>query len=180
MARVFAGTNNLTTIEIVEASNNYSLVDGVLFSKDGQTLICYPGGKIDTSYEIPNSVVTIDVSAFYRNTRLNEITFGSNPSLTTIGVSAFKDSSLTKITIPNTVTTINDLAFGNTQLTYIIIPSEVNYVGDMAFMGSNLNIFMDREDPPTSWGMNWHGPNNVYYRPNWATGDDGVPYVVVP
>jgi hypothetical protein len=175
---VLAGTNNLTTIEIIENSANYSLVDGVLFSKDGQTLICYPGGKTNTTYEIPNSVVTIDSCAFDGNTHLNEITFGSNSSLTTIGRSAFIDSSLTKITIPNKVTTIDDLAFGGTQLTYIIIPSKVNYVGDMAFVGSNLNIFMNRENPPDLWGMDWNGCNPVYYLPNWATGDDGVPYVI--
>ena len=42
---IFDYANNLETIEIETDSNKYSLLDGVLFSQNGQTLILYPNGK---------------------------------------------------------------------------------------------------------------------------------------
>ena len=60
----FSGCDNLSDI-IVEANNqNYSSLDGVLFDKNMKTIICYPGGKSDTTYTIPAGVTTIGDRAF--------------------------------------------------------------------------------------------------------------------
>lgn len=54
--------------------------------------------------------------------------------ITTIGKSAFEDSSLKSITIPNSVTTIGELAFGNcNSLKSITIPDSVISIGAYAF-----------------------------------------------
>ncbi len=41
------------------------MTDGVLFSADGETLICYPAGKQDVSYSIPEGTRVIGQEAFF-------------------------------------------------------------------------------------------------------------------
>lgn len=54
--------------------------------------------------------------------------------VTTIGNAAFRDSSVTSVTIPDSVTSIDDNAFGFcSQLTNISIPNSVTYIGFSAF-----------------------------------------------
>ena len=60
--------------------------------------------------------------------------------VTTIIAEAFNGSSLTSITLPNSMTSIGDYAFRNTYLlTSITIPSSVTTIGNYAFAGSGLN-----------------------------------------
>ena len=60
--------------------------------------------KRDTSYAIPNGVVTVGGSAFIKNTALQQVSIPA--TVTTIGDWAFARSGLTSLTIPDTVTTI--------------------------------------------------------------------------
>lgn len=54
--------------------------------------------------------------------------------VTTIGNAAFRDSSVTSVTIPDSVTAIPDYAFGYcSQLTNISIPNSVTFIGFSAF-----------------------------------------------
>lgn len=82
-AEDFVGCINLEKIIIPENNNSYCSVDGVVYSKDMKTLICYPLGKTDTTFTIPNSVTTIEPWAFggdYREqyTELETVTIGEN------------------------------------------------------------------------------------------------------
>ena len=125
----FSGCTNLTAVDVADDNEYYTSVDGVLFNKDKTELICYPDGKTDMSYNIPNSVTWIGGSAFEDCTSLTSITIPN--SVTWIGSSAFEDcTSLTSITIPNSVTSIDYRAFYNcSSLTEIKVASEnSNYV----------------------------------------------------
>ena len=81
------------------------------------------------------SVISIGVSAFEGCSSLTSISIPN--SVTSIYNSAFLDcSSLTSISIPNSVTSIGPYAFsGCTGLTSITIPNSVTYIGDGAFSG---------------------------------------------
>lgn len=77
----------LTEIAVSDSNPNYSSLDGVLFNKGKTTIHSYPEGKTATTYTIPDSVTTIDNSAFRYCKNLTSITFeGSAPS---IGSNAF-------------------------------------------------------------------------------------------
>ena len=60
----FDECKSLTAIDVDESNTIYSSIDGVLFNKVKTELICYPAGKTDKSYIIPDSVTSIDESAF--------------------------------------------------------------------------------------------------------------------
>ena len=91
------------------------IVNKVILDKTGTTLVW---GFEDTA-AIPNSVTSIESSAFSSCTALTSITIPN--SVTTIGDYAFYGcSALTSITIPDSVTSIDSFAFlGCTSLTSI-------------------------------------------------------------
>ena len=53
----FSGCTSLTSINVSKQNLNYTSIDGILYDKEGTTLICCPAGK--TSVTIPDSVTTI-------------------------------------------------------------------------------------------------------------------------
>ena len=102
--------SSLTNIEVASGNLNYSSKNGVLFDKNKSKLIQYPAGNQRTEYTIPNSVKTVERSAFFHCSSLTSVTIGN--SVTTIGGYAFFScSSLTSVTIGNSVTTIEWSAF---------------------------------------------------------------------
>lgn len=117
---VFSGCTSLESISVEKNNQSYSSVNGVLFNKDKSEFVCYPAGKNDKSYIIPNGVTTIGDWAFDDCTSLASITIPD--SVTTIGGYAFKGcTSLSSVTIPNSVTTIGDYAFlGCTSLEAVL------------------------------------------------------------
>lgn len=70
----FSGNTLLANITVGETNPNYSAVDGVLFNKDKSELLCYPAGRKNKSYSIPNGVTTIYYDAFADCTSLTSVT----------------------------------------------------------------------------------------------------------
>ena len=62
----FSGCSSLISITVDATNAQYSSVNGILFSKDNRTLVCYPAGKTYTAYTIPGSVTSIGYYAFDR------------------------------------------------------------------------------------------------------------------
>ncbi len=73
----FKSCGSLTELKISPASERFKLVDGVLFSKDGKTLIAYfkqmrkDGGQ--SGYVVPNGVETIADEAFFHCDLLSSV-----------------------------------------------------------------------------------------------------------
>jgi len=132
----------LTAINVSENNPHFSSKNGVLFSKNKDTLIRYPNNKQgDSICIIPNGVTTIGRDAF-------SVTSGGwqQPlsiiipnSVTFIGDNAFLNRfSITSINIPNGVTFIGNSAFERTGITEIIIPNSVTSIGNSAFAGTGI------------------------------------------
>ena len=124
---------NLNGINVNENNSFYKDINGVLFSKDGTLLIQYPMGKTDSSYSIPERVVTIGNDAFRCCDSLSEIIIPD--SVIEIGEWAFDScKSLKYIAIPNSVIRIGTGCFNAcTSLTHITIPDSVISIGNSIF-----------------------------------------------
>lgn len=121
--------DNMPTIEVDEANEIYSSVDGVLFDKQKKTLIQFPRGKRG-SYTVPSGVETIADAAFYDCTYL------------------------TSITVPGSVTTIGDNAFYTCHfLRSVEIGENVTYIGKSCFhYCHSLQLFACRAVTPPDLG----------------------------
>ena len=124
---------DLMEIIVSEENEHYSAIDGVLFDKNKTTLIRYPQAKADTSYAIPDSVTSIEESAFDGCENLMNITIPN--SVIHIEKSAFSNCcSLTHISIPDNVTSIEKEMFsGCNDLAQVIIPDSVTHIEENAF-----------------------------------------------
>ncbi len=129
----FGYCNALETIETDSANENYCSIDGVLFSKDKSTLVCYPAGKTVAEYTIPDYVTAIGDYAFAGN--LNIETLNIPESVTSIGEFAFSGCDNLKLTtISAGLAEIGDYAFyGCGSLTEVVIPEGITRIGECAF-----------------------------------------------
>ena len=151
----FRSCTNLVSINVGANNKWYTSVEGVLFSKDRKTLICYPVGKSGsytiphsvtsigdyafeecitlTSVDIPDSVTSIGEYSFYNCTGLTSV--GIPDSVTSIGYSAFSlCTGLISVTLGNGLTSISDGAFMScVGLTSVDIPDNVTSIGNSAF-----------------------------------------------
>jgi hypothetical protein len=80
---VFTSARQLESINVGVGNSNYKSVGGVLYSKDGKTLISYPDGKTDPSFEIPSGVESVSSQWTANGFRLLRITVPS--SVTSFG-----------------------------------------------------------------------------------------------
>ena len=66
-------TPSLTVIRVAEGNQNYTAVNGVLFTKDRKQLIQYPAGKTGTHYVIPAGVTSLARASFMYCKNLRKI-----------------------------------------------------------------------------------------------------------
>ena len=143
---LFYGCTGLTSINVDSNNDSYSSENGVLFNKDKTELICYPDGKEDKSYTIPNGVL-IWHNAFSKCINLTSINVDSNNDsyLSENGVLFNKDKTELisypagktdkSYTIPDGVTRILGNAFsGCENLKSVTIPDSMNVINTGAFV----------------------------------------------
>ena len=133
--------------------------DGVLFNKDGTTLIAYPGGStVREEYTVPSAVTAISDGAFV-GCPIKKLTIGSNVTTELPGWSFNSDkleeldvncpfgsgtfaqiTTLKKVTLGDSITEIPEMAFYECKwLQTVSIPSDLTKIGTQAFFGcSNL------------------------------------------
>jgi hypothetical protein len=120
--KAFSGCSGLTEIDVSASNTKYQSIDGILYSKTGDILVCYPGGK--------KGSVTISAS------------------VTSIGESAFDGcSGLTGVTIPNSVTSIGDWAFSGCSglkrlICYALTPPSLGGSGVFYNVGTDVSVIV--------------------------------------
>ena len=108
----------------------FSVLDGVLFDKNGQTLLHYPAGRKQEQYSVPDGVEFIHPYAF----AYAEVKRLSLPdSVREIGDRAFQDALLSQIRLPKGLVSIGDEALGGCMfLERLEIPQSVTHMGSLS------------------------------------------------
>lgn len=154
----------LKSIEVDEANEHYTSVDGVLYTKDMKNLLVYPLKKDAESYTVPEGVERVGSCAFYKNEVLKEIKLPS--TLKEIGDMAFfKCQNIALVNLPDGLEKIGNDAFSYCQgmNPVMYIPASVKEIGNYAFYNcSNLKEFyMGAENKDVlNAGDNWL-PKNI-------------------
>ena len=145
---IFSSCKGLTNISIASGSTSYQVIDQVVYSKDGKTLVTCPAARQVT---IPAAVTKIADYAFYYNTNLQNITIPE--SVTELGEGAFGNcSGLSGITFEGEgLTAIGTHCFrSDTSLSVVRIPASVKTLGAYAFSYcSGLKHVYFKGDAPT-------------------------------
>ena len=148
----FEGCMSLKNIQVSPEQPVFAVIDGVLFNKAEKSLICYPTGKQEEAYEVPQGIQQIKFDAFAGCRFLTTIELPD--SVTSIGDFAFAGcSSLTSIELPDSVTSIGDVAFSYcSSLTSIELPDSVTSIGESAFYRCRSLTSIELPDSVTSIG----------------------------
>lgn len=129
---VFLNNKVFEGFTVVDKNKEYSSVDGVLYNKDGNSLIMFPTGKTGT-FQLPQGVSEIREGAF-KNAAITEVEISQDSALNTIGNNAFEGAKIVAISLPEAVTAINSETFKNAEnLKSVELGSNVSKIGKSAF-----------------------------------------------
>ena len=155
-AMAFKECYRLEKITVSDDNSSFKSIDGVLYTKDGKTLLYFPQAKSGTGFFIPEEVVTIGDYAFYKATGIIELEIPASVEI--IGESAFREAAslkkvqisgareirdyafydcenITVLTMKEGTVSIGNQAFAELgSLTVVLIPDSVTHLGDGAFM----------------------------------------------
>lgn len=126
-------SRELEEITLSQFNKEFTLINGILFTKDEKTLVLCPA-KIsmpDSDYSIPVGVTTIYSYAFVYTSTLSSITIPD--TVTLIDECAFQGIHLNSLDIPDSVERIGAMAFESSYLVNISIGKNVSEIGDDSF-----------------------------------------------
>ena len=128
----FSICKNLSDITVDEKNPVYKSVDGILYSKDGKTLVRYPMNKSLVEFVIPEGVTEIGNESFFSSDRLQSVVISKG--VKKISSSAFSSSKhLSSVTFLSGEVEIDILAFSNTGLTSIELPEGITQINSYMF-----------------------------------------------
>ncbi|MFA6308328.1 MAG: leucine-rich repeat protein [Clostridia bacterium] len=132
----FMSCSALLTINVNADNKYYSDADGVLFDKTKEKLIQYPAAK-QGAYFVPDTVVVIEDSSFYRCYGLTNVTIPGSV-LNIIGSAFYDCKNLTGITLSDGLKSIGVSAFGGCRkLTSVSLPKSVKVIDSSSFAWCN-------------------------------------------
>ncbi|NLP48593.1 MAG: leucine-rich repeat domain-containing protein [Clostridiales bacterium] len=135
---IYALTNcpSLKNIKVDPDNEHFKDVDGVLYTKDGETLLAFPN-KNTEKLLIEPGVVNIRDNAFYKCSYLKEVTFPD--SLKKVGNRAFiKCRGIVRLDLPDGLEEIGEDAFSFLHAAeYIYIPATVKIIGNYGFFDAS-------------------------------------------
>lgn len=123
-------SDTVKTLVIDSSNTKFMTVDGVLYTKDGKTLLVYPMAKSGTSFAVGSGVTEIAYRAFYGAKNLQTVEFASNAVVT------IRDNAFEKCTVLKTI------KFNNS--------TESTFAGNNILLGANVNLKIDVPDAAIS------------------------------
>lgn len=168
----FLESDNLSAIRVAQDNPYFSELDGILYSKDGKTLVICPNSL--TKVVIPEGVEAIGPNAFAGNRFLEEVTLPS--TLKTIGHHAFSGCfKLSELEYPASLETIEEAAFESCRrFKHLIFSDDLKEIrGGAFFKAWDLQWIRIPED--IEFDLHWFvDPNDSKC---WGADQTSVPFV---
>lgn len=129
---IFQECKSLTDIIVSDENAMFADKDGVLFTKDGNTLIRYPEAKAGSEYTVPKDCTQIANGSFVDAVSLKNIDLNN---ATVYGMDAFfRCTGLESIKIPDGTKDISSSMFAYcSSLKEVSLPDSLRTIGDYAF-----------------------------------------------
>ncbi len=162
--RAFCNIPNLTAFAVAEGNEHFSVVDGVLYSKDGTVLIAYPNKREQTAFVIPDTVVEIAENAFYMCGNLKSLTLSQNVRKVS-DYACIKCTGMQTLVLNDGLEEIGRDAFSYCDaLTSLILPASLKKVGDYAFFSQSTSIteFKAYCSPDVLHSKDWQPRKTAY------------------
>ncbi len=134
----FSVCPSLEAFSVADGNTSFSDIDGMLFNKDGTSLLAYAGGA---QAVLPEGTETIGKAAFFGNSSLEDIDLSSVSSIGDYAFSAcFK---LPSVILPDSIASLGKGSFMNcTQLSKVTLGSGITAIPDDCFsMCTSLKPF---------------------------------------
>lgn len=162
----FYGCDNLE-ISNITFNDNPTLIDNVVYSEDGKTLLWYHKNLKSTNYTVPNGVEKIAYEAFMDNEYIEHILLPD--TLKSLGVNTFMGCiKLNNVIIPDGVESLLDFQ-GCTSLRNIVIPSSVTAMYNhgkadlVTFQGiDELTVYCDKDSYARSF-LSYYDTKDIVY-----------------
>ncbi len=134
-ANSFLNVDTFESFTVADNNKEFKAIDGALYNKKAKALICVPAA-IKGAFELPASVEEIKDDAFY-GSNVSELKITEESSLKYIGISAFENSAIEKVTIPAKVEKLNAYTFKNaSKLSTVTFEEGISYIGASSFEGT--------------------------------------------
>lgn len=163
--QVVSNSAQLKEFAVPSSNQFFKAIDGVLYSKDGKTLVKYPPAKSGTKYDVVANCESLADECFKQASKLITIVLPTTATITSIGQRAFYQCSrLMALTIgDNPCQSFGADCFGGcTDLKTIQIPATTTSL-QQGFLGvgsSIQNVVVDEQNP------NYHFQDGVLYDKN--------------
>ena len=118
-------TGGVASFSVDSENPNYSSRNGVLFSKDGETLIQFPGESEAFHYSVPAGTVVIGEEAFRFTDNIRQ--FDLPETVTEIGANAFDCWNSIQIILPKSLKVIDSSNFNNEYSKFFYRGSETDW-----------------------------------------------------
>ena len=145
----FVAATKLVSFSIDASNANYMTDSGVIYNKNGTTMVAYPGGSPATTFTVPATVTTIQYNAFINTVNLRTVEVGPNVtsmdyafnengssgvSIQAINVDATNPnySSSSGVFFNKAQTVLLTYPMGKTDLAYVV-PSTVTRIRSLAY-----------------------------------------------
>lgn len=124
---------SLTEFKVAEGSEHFIAIDGILYTKDGKTLVQYPLAKASPTLSIPEGVETIAKMAFTECKTIQSVIIPD--SVKSIGFWGFRHcTNLKDLTIGKGLEVIKDRAFEYCEsLVSLELPDGITSIGKYSF-----------------------------------------------
>ena len=119
------GISTLTSIYVESGHEYYCSLDGVMYTTDMSWVACYPEGKKDEEYKLPDKVTTIRAGVFGKNKYLEKLILNNCINHSGLGTAMLQKTNISSIEVPSDnpyLKSVDGVLFSKDGKTLILYP----------------------------------------------------------